>query len=69
MPGVHGVRAGNCHGWRAQIMPAYREGQADQLCALGSILNAAVLWTTTRSLDADVEQLHARPARPACRAA
>lgn len=50
-------------------MPAYREGQADQLCALGSILNAAVLWTTTRSLDADVEQLHARPARPACRAA
>ncbi|MFE7181004.1 hypothetical protein [Streptomyces erythrochromogenes] len=43
-------------------MPAYRESQADELCALGSILNAEVLWTP-RYLDADVEQLRARPAR------
>lgn len=28
----------DCHGWRGQIMPAYRESQTDQLCALGSIL-------------------------------
>ncbi len=35
-----------CHGKRGQIMQAYREGQEDQLGALGLVLNAAVLWTT-----------------------
>ncbi len=36
-----------CHGKRGQIMEAYREGQEDQLGALGLVLNATVLWTTT----------------------
>lgn len=50
-----------CHGNRGQIMQAYRQGQEDQLGALGLVLNAAVLWTT-RYLDAAVEQLSALPA-------
>jgi len=50
-----------CHGKRGQIMQAYREGQEDQLGALGLVLNAAVLWTT-RYLDAAVEELRALPA-------
>jgi hypothetical protein len=50
-----------CHGKRGQIMQAYRDGQEDQIGALGLVLNAAVLWTT-RYLDAAVEQLRALPA-------
>ncbi len=49
-----------CHGKRGQIMQAYREGQKDQLGALGLVLNAAVL-RTIRNLDAAVEQLRALP--------
>lgn len=49
-----------CHGKRGQIMQAYRDGQEDQLGALGLVLNAAVLWTT-RYLNAAVEQLRALP--------
>ena len=50
-----------CHGKRGQIMQAYRDGQEDQLGALGLVLNAAVLWTT-RYLDAAVSALRALPA-------
>ncbi|MCX5188926.1 transposase [Streptomyces sp. NBC_00268] len=32
-----------CHGKRGQIMQAYREGQEDQLGALGLVLNATAL--------------------------
>jgi len=42
-----------CHGNRGQIRQAYREGQEDQLAALGLVLNAVVLWNT-RYLDAIV---------------
>jgi len=45
-----------CHGNRGQIRQAYREGQEDQLAALGLVLNAVVLWNT-RYLDAIVENL------------
>ena len=45
-----------CHGNRGQIRQAYREGQEDQLAALGLVLNAVVLWNT-RYLDAIVEHL------------
>jgi hypothetical protein len=45
-----------CHGNRGQIHQPYREGQEDQLAALGLVLNAVVLWNT-RCLDAIVEQL------------
>jgi TnpA family transposase len=36
-----------CHGHRGQIRQAYREGQEDQLTALGLVLNAVVLWNTS----------------------
>jgi len=39
------------HGRRGQIYQSYREGQEDQLGALGLVLNAVVLWNT-RYLDA-----------------
>jgi TnpA family transposase len=32
-----------CHGHRGQIRQAYREGQEDQLAALGLVLHAVVL--------------------------
>jgi hypothetical protein len=47
-----------CHGRRGQIVQAYRDGQEDQLAALGLVLNAVVLWTT-RHLDAAVAELEA----------
>jgi TnpA family transposase len=46
------------HGGRGQIRQAYRDGQEDQLAALGLVLNAVVLWTT-RYLDAAVTALRA----------
>jgi TnpA family transposase len=48
-----------CHGNRGQIRQAYREGQEDQLAALGLVLNAVMLWNT-RYLDAIVEDLRAK---------
>ncbi len=48
-----------CHGNRGQIRQPYREGQEDQLAALGLVLNAVVLWNT-RYLDAIREQLRER---------
>jgi hypothetical protein len=45
----------------ARLSQAYRQGQEDQLGALGLVLNAAVQWTT-RYLDAAVKQLRALPA-------
>lgn len=35
-----------CHGQRGQIRKRFREGQEDQLNALGLVLNAMVLWNT-----------------------
>jgi TnpA family transposase len=35
-----------CHGQRGEIRKRYREGQEDQLNALGLVLNAMVLWNT-----------------------
>ncbi len=34
------------HGRRGELRQAYREGQEDQLGALGLVLNAVVLWIT-----------------------
>ncbi len=45
------------HGQRGQLRQRYREGQEDQLGALGLMLNAIVLWNT-RYLDAALTQLH-----------
>jgi len=44
------------HGKRGQLRQRYREGQEDQLRALGLVLNAIVLWNT-RYLDAALAQL------------
>jgi len=44
------------HGQRGQLRQHYREGQEDQLGALGLVLNAIVLWNT-RYLDAALTQL------------
>jgi hypothetical protein len=47
------------HGQRGELRQAYREGQEDQLGALGLVLNAVVLWNT-RYIDAAVGLLHAQ---------
>jgi len=44
------------HGQRGQLRQRYREGQEDQLSALGLVLNAIVLWNT-RYLDAALARL------------
>ncbi|TMR93937.1 Tn3 family transposase [Nonomuraea basaltis] len=54
----HRLARAICHGGRGQIRQAYREGQEDQLAALGLVLNAVVLWNT-RYLDAAVARLRA----------
>jgi Tn3 transposase DDE domain len=35
-----------CHGQRGEIRKRYRDGQEDQLGALGLVTNAVVLWNT-----------------------
>lgn len=52
----HTLARAICHGKRGQIQQAYRDGQEDQLAALGLVLNAVVLWNT-RYLDAAVTAL------------
>ncbi|MEU4516281.1 Tn3 family transposase [Nonomuraea wenchangensis] len=48
-----------CHGNAGRIRQAYREGQEDQLAALGLVVNAVVLWNS-RYLSAIVDQLRAQ---------
>ena len=45
-----------CHGQKGELRQPYREGQEDQLGALGLVLNAVVLWNT-RYLDAALTRL------------
>jgi TnpA family transposase len=47
------------HGKRGALYQKYREGQEDQLGALGIVLNAATLWNT-RYLHAIVQELRAQ---------
>ena len=42
----HAVARAICHGQRGEIRKRYREGQEDQLGALGLVTNALVLWNT-----------------------
>jgi TnpA family transposase len=44
--GRHAVARAICYGQRGEIRKRYREGQEDQLGALGLITNAVVLWNT-----------------------
>lgn len=46
------------HGQNGELRQRYREGQEDQLGALGLVVNALVLWTT-RYMDAVLAHLRA----------
>ena len=46
------------HGQRGELRQRYREGQEDQLGALGLVVNAVVLWNT-RYLDAALAKVRA----------
>jgi TnpA family transposase len=47
------------YGQRGELRQRYREGQEDQLSALGLVVNALILWTTTRYMDAALNHLRA----------
>jgi len=44
--GRHSVARAICHGQKGEIRKRYREGQEDQLGALGLVTNAVILWNT-----------------------
>jgi hypothetical protein len=46
------------YGQRRELRQRYREGQEDQLSALGLVVNALILWTT-RYMDAALNHLRA----------
>jgi TnpA family transposase len=50
--GRHAVARVIFHGQRGELRQRYREGQEDQLGALGLILNAVILWNTIYMQDA-----------------
>jgi TnpA family transposase len=54
--GRHSLARTVFHGQRGELRQRYREGQEDQLGALGLVLNAVVLWNT-RYLDTALGQL------------
>ena len=54
--GRHRLARGIFHGGRGAVRKRYREGQEDQLGALGLVVNAVVLWNT-RYLQAALNQL------------
>ncbi len=56
--GRHNVARWVFHGQRGEVRQKYREGQEDQLGALGLVVNAIVLWNT-RYLDAILNHLRA----------
>src|ERR671922_1636155 len=54
--GRHSVARAVFHGQRGELRQRYREGQEDQLGALGLVANAIVLWNTLY-MDAALAQL------------
>lgn len=44
--GRHAVARAICHGQRGEIRKRYKEGQEDQLGALGLVINSLALWNT-----------------------
>lgn len=56
--GRHSVARAVFHGRRGELRQHYREGQEDQLGALGLVLNIIVLWNTIY-MDAALQQLRA----------
>src|SRR5258707_12323275 len=61
----HSVARAIFHGQRGELRQRYREGQEDQLGALGLVVNAVELWNT-RYLDAALTQVRAAsmPVKP-----
>ena len=57
--GRHSLGREVFHGKRGEMRQKYREGQEDQLGALGLVLNAIVLWNTLY-MDAALTQLRRR---------
>lgn len=56
--GRHSVGRAVFHGKRGELRQHYREGQEDQLSALGLVLNMIVLWNTIY-MEAVLNQLRA----------
>ena len=56
--GRHSVARAVFHGQRGELRQRYREGQEDQLGALGLVVNAIVLWNTLY-MEAALNQLRA----------
>ena len=56
--GRHSLGRAVFHGKRGELRQRYREGQEDQLGALGLVLNVIVLWNTIY-MDAALTQLRA----------
>jgi TnpA family transposase len=54
--GRHALARDIFHGHRGQLRQRYREGQEDQLGALGLVVNAIVLWNT-RYMDSALDEL------------
>ena len=57
--GRHSLARAVFHGQRGELRQRYREGQEDQLGALGLVLNAIVLWNT-RYMNAALDHLRAQ---------
>jgi TnpA family transposase len=57
--GRHSLARAVFHGQRGEVRQRYREGQEDQLGALGLVVNAIILWNT-RYLDRALAQLRAQ---------
>jgi TnpA family transposase len=60
--GRHSVARATFHGQRGELRQRYREGQEDQLGALGLVLNVITLWNTIY-IERAVEQLRAQGRR------
>ena len=58
--GRHAVARVICHGQRGEIRKRYREGQEDQLGALGLVTYAVVLWNTLY-MQAALDHLRRQP--------
>lgn len=58
--GRHSVARTICYGQRGEIRKRYREGQEDQLGALGLVTNAVVLWNTVY-MQAALDHLQTQP--------
>jgi TnpA family transposase len=58
----HGVARVICYGQRGEIRKRYREGQEDQLGALGLVTNAVVLWNTIY-MQAALDHLQNQPGK------